>query len=35
MDIIDHLPKSYQIFYKICLEAGLKIIEEDKKDDYN
>ena len=28
-EITENLPRSYQIFYKLCLEAGLKIIDED------
>lgn len=33
MEIIDHLPKSYQLFYKLCEDAGLKImgLEEEKQ----
>ena len=28
-DILDHLPKSYKTFYKICLDFGINILEAD------
>lgn len=35
-EIIGHLPKAYQAFYKICNEAGIKFEDKDvHKNDRN
>lgn len=31
-EILEKMPQAYQLFYKMCNEAGIDIIEEDKND---